>query len=243
MDKQAFVNKLYPTLAAYAETCGYNPNVVRAMVAQAACESSWGESALAAKYNNYFGMKCGSSWTGRSVNLSTNEEYNGQIVNIKDNFRVFNTFNDGIDGYFQFLKYERYAPLKECNDPESYIFMLKECGWATSSSYVSTLASILKALPEYTGNAEVDCVYKVGYTGTLKYNMKARSGPGQEYPMVGYENLTADGKAHDKDKNGCLDAGTRVTIKEVVTYVDSVWIRIPSGWICAKDIDKNYVEV
>ena len=42
-----------------------------------------------------------------------------------------------------------------------------------------------------------------------------------------HNELTADGKKHDKDKDGCLERGTRVTVYEW----KNGWARTPSGWL------------
>lgn len=77
--------------------------------------------------------------------------------------------------------------------------------------------------------------YQVGEVYTLQSNMKVRTGPGTGYRMKSHSELTADGRKHDKDRNGCLDAGTKVTCKAVETSGDQTWIKCPSGWICARD--------
>lgn len=53
------------------------------------------------------------------------------------------------------------------------------------------------------------------------------SGPGTNYRRKRHDELTADGKKHDKDKDGCLDKGTRVTVYEW----KNGWARTPSGWL------------
>ncbi len=117
----------------------------KAIMAQAMCESGWCRSSLANKYYNFFGMKCGSSWKGKSVNMTTKEEYTaGTLTTIKDNFRVYDTIENGINGYFNFIEsYSRYSNLKEAKSDEEYIQLLKKDGWATSSTYVKTLTNIL----------------------------------------------------------------------------------------------------
>lgn len=47
----------------------------RAAVAQAALESAWGESLLASRYHNLFGVKAGRGWHGPTVDLWTYEWY------------------------------------------------------------------------------------------------------------------------------------------------------------------------
>ena len=49
----------------------YEIKVYSSIIAQAILESGWGESKLAKVYHNYFGLKCGTKWQGKSVNLAT----------------------------------------------------------------------------------------------------------------------------------------------------------------------------
>ena len=99
MDKETFIQKVAEKVKKYAPLygiCVHSP-----IIAQAIIESGWGKSGLASKYHNYFGLKCGSSWKGGSVNMATREEYKpGVITNIRDNFRTYEDFDDGIRGYF-----------------------------------------------------------------------------------------------------------------------------------------------
>lgn len=115
----------------------YGIKVHSPIIAQAILESGWGESRLAAEYHNYFGLKCGSKWTGRSVNMTTKEEYQpGTLTTIKDNFRVYDSMEEGVRGYFEFIQLARYQNLREITDPKQYLQTIKDDGYATSSSYV-----------------------------------------------------------------------------------------------------------
>ncbi len=124
----------------------YGLKAIGAITAQAMCESNWNKSKLSNRYYNFFGMKCGSSWKGASVNMTTKEEYTkGTLTTIKDNFRVFNSLEDGIKGYCEFIRgLSRYSNLIGLTDDETYIRTIKADGWATSSTYVKTLTGILK---------------------------------------------------------------------------------------------------
>lgn len=57
---------------------------------------------------------------------------------------------------------------------------------------------------------------------------------------VGYSGLTEDGKKHDTDKDGALNEGTRITVKEVRALNEDIWGRCPSGWVCLKQGNKVY---
>ena len=142
MEKQTFIKEIAGYVQKYAAK--YGIAVHSPIIAQAILESGWGESKLAAVYHNYFGLKCGSKWTGKSVNLSTMEEYTpGTLTPIKDNFRVFDSMEEGVKGYFEFIQLSRYQNLKGITDPETYLETIKADGYATSSKYVSNTMRIV----------------------------------------------------------------------------------------------------
>ena len=157
MDKEAFIQKVAEKVSKYAPL--YGISVHSPIIAQAIIESGWGKSGLASKYHNYFGLKCGSSWKGKSVNMTTKEEYKvGTITNIRDNFRVFDDFDDGIRGYFEFTNTRRYANLKGVKNPEEYVRRLKADGYATSSKYVDNIMRVIRdnKLTRFDGNGDDD---------------------------------------------------------------------------------------
>ena len=84
--------------------------------------------------------------------------------------------------------------------------------------------------------------YKVGNTYTLQSNMVVRTGAGTNYRAKKHSELTADGQKHDKDKNGCLDKGTRITCQQVKKSGSNIWVKCPSGWIAAYYNKKTYVK-
>lgn len=141
---QQFIDIIWPFVKKYAKQ--YNILVPSCVLAQAVVESRNGNSGLA-KYHNYFGMKCGSNWHGKSVNMKTKEEYQpGTLTTIKDNFRAYDSVEEGIRGYFEFLQYKRYANLKGETNYRRFCEKLKEDGYATSSTYVSTLCGTVERL-------------------------------------------------------------------------------------------------
>ena len=142
-DKQKFVDDIAKYVQKYAGS--YGISVHSPIIAQAILESGWGKSRLAADYHNYFGMKCGTKWTGPSVNMTTQEEYTaGTLATIKDNFRVYDNMENGVKGYFEFIQLSRYENLKGITDPQKYIETIKNDGYATSSTYVDSLMQIIK---------------------------------------------------------------------------------------------------
>lgn len=135
MTNQEFIEQIAAYVKKYAASfgiCVHSP-----IIAQAILESGWGKSKLAAIYHNYFGLKCGTKWKGKSVNLTTQEEYEpGTLTTIKDNFRVYGNTEEGVKGYFEFIQLSRYQNLKGITDPKKYLETIKSDGYATSSTYV-----------------------------------------------------------------------------------------------------------
>ena len=136
-----FINKISPVIANECKARGYL--FPSAIIAQACCESAYGTSMLGYKYHNYFGMKCGSAWKGKSVNLRTKEEINSSLISIRDNFRVYDNVEAGIKGYFDFISSSRYQNLKNATSSLNYLELIKADGYATSSSYVNTVYKIV----------------------------------------------------------------------------------------------------
>ena len=250
-----FIATIGPLVQKYAKGSGYK--IASTVIAQACCESAFGTCALS-KYHNYFGMKCGSAWKGPSVNMTTKEEYQvGTLTTIKDNFRVYNSMEEGVAGYYGFIGWSRYANLKTATTPREYAERLKADGYATSSTYVNTLMKIVETynlakFDDFSAEAPVSSApsvntnkgptFKVGNNYTLGVELNVRKGPGTNFAKKSWNQLTVDAKRHDKDRDGALDPGTVVTCLEVKKVGTNIWIRCPSGWLAAYFNGKIYIE-
>lgn len=143
MTHKEFIEVIAKYVIKYAND--YGIKVHSPIIAQAILESGWGGSTLASKYNNFFGLKCGGSWKGKSVNMATKEEYSvGTLTDIRANFRVYDSIEDGVKGYFEFISYSRYANLKGVTNPEEYCRLIKADGYVTSSTYVTNLMRVIR---------------------------------------------------------------------------------------------------
>lgn len=126
-------------------------------IAQIICESGQGDhlSGLATRDNNLFGIKWASSYglaeevSGHS-SWQTGEEYGGQHVTITAEFTSFKSHKDCIvfrsRVFLQNSRYSENALIKEAMATHSSDKMaagLKDAGYATSSSYVESLKSIM----------------------------------------------------------------------------------------------------
>lgn len=143
MDKLKFMESIAEYVRKYANI--YGIMVHSPIIAQAIIESGWGESKLAAVYHNYFGLKCGTKWTGKSVNMKTMEEYQvGTLTPISDNFRAYDSMEEGVKGYFEFIQIPRYHNLRGITDPKEYLETIKADKYATSSRYVENVMAVVE---------------------------------------------------------------------------------------------------
>jgi uncharacterized FlgJ-related protein len=109
-------------------------------MAQAILESGSGNSELARKGNNHFGIKC-HEWEGEKMYMD--DDSKGEC------FRVYNSADESYLDHSEFLKNKkRYANLfaLEQTDYKSWAKGLKEAGYATNPKYPDLLIDIIEDL-------------------------------------------------------------------------------------------------
>lgn len=126
------------------------------LVAQAIIESQGkasdgsyrvGQSSLSRKANNYFGIKCHSSWKGATFNIDTGEQNpDGTRWTHKNAcFRKYDSVKDSIKDYVKFLqdnkRYERAGVFKAKSVKEQ-AEALKRGGYATANNYADTINKV-----------------------------------------------------------------------------------------------------
>lgn len=134
------------------------------ILAQGIVESGNGNSLLASKYNNHFGIKADSSWTGKSVNLATREVISGSSVNITDSFRVYNNAEESYRDHTKFLlENPRYttAGVFTAATPQEQAQALETAGYATDPNYNEILNSVIER--ENLGMFDKAVAYTVAY--------------------------------------------------------------------------------
>lgn len=107
-------------------------------MAQGLLESAAGQSTLAREANNHFGIKVSSDWTGPYIVKSDD--------NPNDRFRKYNNVYESYEDHSRFLQKPRYQSLFSYNqnDYRSWAYGLKQCGYATSSTYAQNLIKIIE---------------------------------------------------------------------------------------------------
>lgn len=127
-----------------AQAHGLFPSVT---YAQYVMEAGWDGSTLSETYNNAFGIKADSSWTGRTVDLPTQEYIDGQWITTTATWRVYDDINQSVRDRTQFLlENPRYTQggVFSATTYQAQCQALQNSGYATDPSYASLLISIIE---------------------------------------------------------------------------------------------------
>jgi flagellum-specific peptidoglycan hydrolase FlgJ len=119
------------------------------IVAMALAESYKGNgkiSGLASIHNNYFGIKCGSNWKGKTVNLRTTEIVNGKAVQITDCFRAYDNWAQSAADFAALIfKTSRYQSALSFDNAIDQIAAIVRSGYSTNPNYVQSALTYIRA--------------------------------------------------------------------------------------------------
>lgn len=148
--KSEFIDRAWKAVQSQPSLGGLFPSVI---IAQAALESAWGQSRLAADYNNYFGVKASSTqyspaWnpkTSPSVNLDTLEYSNGYNTE-NATWRVYKSLADSMrDRNALVSTNPRYASALVADSPRKQVEAMKSGGYATDPKYVDKIMATIQS--------------------------------------------------------------------------------------------------
>lgn len=252
MKKSEFIPTIAPIVQAENKKRG-NPLFSSVVIAQAICESGWGQSTIMMKANAIFGIKATSNWKGKVYNARTQECYDGKTyTNITACFRAYDSLAESIRDYFDLIcNLSRYANAIHSKSPLECITAIKNGGYATSPTYINTIMAIIKEnnLTKYDTGENVEKPvenlpkYSIGRNYTIQVDLHVRAGSGTNYRIKNYDELTVDGKAHAyKQRIAVLKPKTIVTCMDFYLTNDEIWFRIPSGFVCAYYHGEIYIK-
>ncbi len=139
MTRQEFVQQAYAAASRSSELSGM-PALVT--VAQAALESSWGQSRLSREANNYFGIKAHGNQA--QVELSTEECERGTTVAIKAGFARYPSMLDCFQCRDRILlRGAVYAGARQMRGDENGFIAEMAKHWATDPRYAEKLQAVL----------------------------------------------------------------------------------------------------
>ena len=113
-------------------------------LAQGILESGSGNSRLAVKGNNHFGIKCHSDWKGKTIHEDDDEK--------QECFRKYKKAEDSYSDHSKFLTQRgRYSFLfdYETTDYKSWAYGLKKAGYATNPKYPELLIRLIEKYELY----------------------------------------------------------------------------------------------
>ena len=138
-------NDFITWISSYAVQDMHSSNILASItIAQAILESNWGKSTLSAKYNNFFGMKAGSSWNGKIVNLPTTECNNNDCYKTTATWRVYDNALASIKDHSRLLSSNRYKGVVGEKNYTTAIEIIKKGGYATDPNYVSKITNLIR---------------------------------------------------------------------------------------------------
>lgn len=247
MTKKEFIPLIAPIVQKENKKRGY-PLFSSVVIAQAICESNWGQSQIMMKANAIFGIKANKNWKGKVYNAKTKECYNGvNYTTIIDCFRAYDSLEESIEDYFDLIcGLERYSKAIGTNSPLECITEIKKGGYATSPTYINTIMQIINSsnLTQYDNKGEIiNNYFVIGNVYELKYDLRVRTGAGTNYRQKNYLELTPDGKKHAYKKTyAVLKAGTKVTCLDIIVKnSNEIWIKIPSGYVAGLYNGQQYI--
>jgi len=146
--RKEFINKYGAFIHKVTAGTGILPGT---LIAQAFLESSGngnvGGSKLSREANNFFGIKCGPNWKGAKYYINTKEYGQNGAYYVKACFRKYNSVEDSIKDYVNFLQVNnRYttAGVFDATNVKEQAEALKRGGYATSPNYASLVYEVYK---------------------------------------------------------------------------------------------------
>lgn len=145
-DAKGFIEALLPI--AEQVTQGM-PVDAKALLAQAALETGWGQKMIHSEKgnsHNLFGIKANRSWQGDKARVST-LEYDGQVAKKQlAEFRAYDSFEQSLQDYLHFVQDNpRYAEALKQQDAAGYFQALQQAGYATDPNYADKIMQIYQS--------------------------------------------------------------------------------------------------
>ncbi|MCB0396867.1 MAG: glucosaminidase domain-containing protein [Flavobacteriales bacterium] len=136
-------------------------------LSQGMLESGNGNSRLAVKGNNHFGIKCHSDWKGKTIHENDDSRH--------ECFRKYDSVQESYHDHAAFLKNKsRYAFLFDLpvTDYKAWAHGLKKAGYATNPQYAQRLIRIIEEYHLYDYDVGVEVPKKETDVVVIKTNQK-----------------------------------------------------------------------
>jgi len=145
-----FVSYIYPLAEKVSAKLDVDPKYI---VSQAALETGWGKHMIRSEDGtnsfNLFGIKSDERWSGDVARVPTLEYRNGVAAKEHANFRAYQSYEDSLDDYVNFVSGQaRYqdalnkAAEGNANSGAEYMQALQSAGYATDPFYARKVNAI-----------------------------------------------------------------------------------------------------
>ncbi|MBT2575575.1 glucosaminidase domain-containing protein [Bacillus sp. ISL-51] len=144
-EQQVFIDSLSGHAQILYEKYHVLPSIT---LAQAILESDWGNSELAGKARNLFGVK--GDYKGKHVTMNTDEFEKGKRKTIRAKFRKYSTFFESMDDHAKLFvngtswNKKKYKPVLEAGDYKTAAAALQKSGYATDPDYAEKIKDVIE---------------------------------------------------------------------------------------------------
>lgn len=144
-DKKTFIKKVAPLAQATAKHYGIRPSLI---IAQASLSSNYGQTLLASKYHNLFGLKAEAG--DQSVTLDDKVYVSGKWQSQAQKFKRYSSWEKSVYDYLDQLKNgqtldkEMYAILVSKEGYERTAQRLQELAFKNDAQYANKLVKIIE---------------------------------------------------------------------------------------------------
>lgn len=141
-----FIKKIGPIAQRVDKSYNLLPSIT---IAQACLESQYGQSKLAKKYHNLFGVK--GTGSKNTVTLETQEHKNGEWKTIKAKFQVYDSYESSIRAHAKLFKNgttanrKQYKHVLAAKNYKQQAKALVKDGYATDPNYSKKLIDLVEA--------------------------------------------------------------------------------------------------
>lgn len=196
-------------------------------LAQGMLESQWGESELATKANNHFGIKCGSQWAGPSF-YRMDDDYDANGNKVESCFRSYDDARSSYISHTEFLqeprKQSRYGFLFSyaSDDYESWAKGLRQAGYATDPKYPDKLIATIQkfGLDAFDERLTSKDLVNNSLPGAPVLDMNVNSASKSEIHHQGLKYILADGKSTAEQ----IANHYKLTVRQLLAYNETILV-------------------
>lgn len=146
VSREEFIDRISPHAKELQAAYGVLPSII---IGQGILESNWGQSTLASKYNNLFGIKAFGDQ--KKVNLETEEYINEEWIVIQGDFKVYDSWEESMDDHTRLFingvtwNPRLYENVLLAGNYKDAAQALQDAGYATDPTYAEKVIHVIES--------------------------------------------------------------------------------------------------